>query len=407
MNKMSNTKKGIMFLAIFFSILSMACATQTINPNTDIDPTREPSNYEVSDSAQITYCVVGSDPAYYGVYVFTKDTYSHYDYTMYWLEAENGYDYFNEPTPTDRDYLVFKGDMPQNAWESIKTTLENKRFDSLPENLSEEDIFDGAVLEIEVLDGDKRAFSGGYCAGDGLGSDHRRFKIVHDTIYEAISLCEEDQSNNVLTQMVSFYVSSDGSVYLRHNSDSMETYIVDGNRWIKVDIAIGGYEPKIEKFDVDGDGEDEYLIAECEGTGTGCSLYGLVIVDDDGKKVTRFSSSDLVTKIDESISYSYDKFRNEVTVFEVLPPFSNRYEGATVKIRQNDNLESIVYSDIVDVSFKDGKVYMTAHVGYVYSGTSCPDYENSISITAQFHINEDCEIEYVFWIINPEEEQEK
>ena len=404
---MINMKKKIIIAAILFSLLAGACATQTINPNTDIDPTREPSNYEVSDSAQITYCVVGSDPAYYDVYVFTKDTYSHYDYSRYWMGAEHGYDYFNEPVPTDRDYLVFKSDMPEDAWKDITSILEKKGFDSLPEDLSEKGITDGATIEIEVIDGDKRAFSGGYEAGYGSGYDHERFKIIRDTIYEAISLCESDKYSNIMLQNINYYSSSDDSVILRQNIESLESYIIDEDRWIKVDIAIGGYEPKIEKFDVDGDGEDEYLIAECEGTGTGCSLYGLVIVDDDGKKVTRFSSSDLVTKIDESISYSYDKFRNEVTVFEVLPPFSNRYEGATVKIRQNDNLESIVYSDIVDVSFKDGKVYMTAHVGYVYSGTSCPDYENSISITAQFHINEDCEIEYVFWIINPEEEQEK
>nr|MCR5310452.1 hypothetical protein [Lachnospiraceae bacterium] len=71
--------------------------------------------------------------------------------------------------------------------------------------------------------------------------------------------------------------SSDNSVCLKitrdqYDADKNVAVIIDGDKEIPVDIATGIYGAYIDKYDCDGDGVDEYLIAECEGTGSGCSL---------------------------------------------------------------------------------------------------------------------------------------
>ena len=70
----------------------------------------------------------------------------------------------------------------------------------------------------------------------------------------------------------------------------------------------------IEKFDADGDGEDEYLIAECEGTGTGIAQYGLCIVEktDEGYELTRYESDYFSSILEKDIGFFTYPDTNEV-----------------------------------------------------------------------------------------------
>ena len=61
--------------------------------------------------------------------------------------------------------------------------------------------------------------------------------------------------------------SSDQAVCLRQDYLHLTSVIIDGDEEIPVDIEFGVYAPIIEKFDTNGDGKEEYLIAECEGAG--------------------------------------------------------------------------------------------------------------------------------------------
>ena len=410
-------RKGIFLAAVLLILLSLACVTQNTTTNVGGGSKGTIAKNNVSDSAKMTYCVIGFFPASYNVYIFTQNTYSHYDYTDYWLQVETGYDYFTDPAPTERSYLVFEGDMPGDVWENLKTSLQDQKFESLPKDLDVEGIYDGTIYEIEVLDDEKRDFSGGYMAGYGSGINQKRFNELRLAFGQAASLCEVEPEVEAEPQEekpeknVKDYYSSDGSVFIRRDFDEMKSYIIDGDRWIAVNASMEGYDPIIDKFDVDGDGIEEYLIADCEGTGTGCSLYGLIIVKAGkiGDKVvqTKYPSRTLAKMLEEAIDYRYDEKTHEITVFEKLPADTDRYEGYTTKLRQDADLKSIVFTDIINLSFKDGKVYLIAPVGCIYSDTSYPDYDNSIIIKGELYIkteDENTKIEDIQLTIGPDEE---
>lgn len=188
------------------------------------------------------------------------------------------------------------------------------------------------------------------------------------------------------------YYSEDGSVYIRQDYRTMKSVICDGDLVIPVDISMGTYGPKIAKFDADGDGKDEYLIAECEGTGTGVSRYGLCIVDDKGSgyQMTRYDSDYFARLLEDNIGYDYDSARGEFLVYEILPPTFNRWDGERVKpFPRHDELEKIVWSDIIGFEFRDGKVYLTAPTGYVYKDSPVPDYERAVTVSVDLAIDED------------------
>ena len=188
------------------------------------------------------------------------------------------------------------------------------------------------------------------------------------------------------------YYSEDGSVYVRQDYRTMKSVICDGDLVIPVDISMGTYGPKIAKFDADGDGKDEYLIAECEGTGTGVSRYGLCIVDDKGLgyQMTRYDSDYFARLLEDNIGYDYDSARGEFLVYEILPPMLNRWDGERVKpFPRHDELEKIVWSDIIGFEFRDGKVYLTAPTGYVYKDSPVPDYERAVIVSVDLAIDED------------------
>lgn len=191
------------------------------------------------------------------------------------------------------------------------------------------------------------------------------------------------------------YYSSDGSVYLRQDYTTMKSVIYDGDIEIPVDISMGAYGPTIEKFDADGDGTDEYLIAECEGTGTGMCQYGLCIVEYDGGnyKLTKYDSQYFADYLDDNIGYSWDNMRQEFNVFQIMPPTANAWFGIHVKpFEKHDDLEKIVWSDIINIEFEGGKIYLSAPTGYVYKYSPVPDYENAVRVTIEIFVQEDSNI---------------
>lgn len=311
-------KNFIIVITAIFTLFSFACADNNpaVAPNPSDNPQAELSSYDVADSEKVTYCVIGFDPAYYNVYIFTEESFSHYDYTHYWVGSKDGLDYFNGTAPVGEEYLVDEGPMSEEVWIDIKKALTDGKFKKLPEDLHVDDIFDGTIFEIEVLDDSERYFSGGYMAGYGNGIQQKRFNDIRIAFDEAVSECEEylknppkpeventDESESteadVETENESYtpsynvfadipdhegiydYYSSDGSVFIRQDLNTHKSYINDNGNWIEFndiyELATGAYGPRIEKFDYDGDGEEDYLIAECEGSGTGFSVYGLVI----------------------------------------------------------------------------------------------------------------------------------
>lgn len=188
------------------------------------------------------------------------------------------------------------------------------------------------------------------------------------------------------------YYNSDKSVYILQDYSDMSSKIVDGDTEIPVEIAMGMYGPSIEKLDIDGDGEDEYIIAECEGTGTGISQYGLCIVEKDGNdyKLTRYDSQYFADYLDEHIGYYYDISSGKFYVYEILPAYVSRWDGITIEnFDRHDELQDIVWSDIIDIEFKDGKIYLSAPTGYVYEDSPVPDYENAVRVSTEIKINED------------------
>ena len=206
----------------------------------------------------------------------------------------------------------------------------------------------------------------------------------------------ENGEDNTDEQSGDIFLSEDGSVYILQDYDKMESYIVDGDEEIPVDIAMGVYGPSIAKTDADGDGEDEYLIAECEGTGTGVSLYGLCIVEKDGDdyKITKYECDYFTAVIEERVSYSYDKDSKQVT-FTAANGNGNTDYSVTLDAEdyKETDVESVVWSDVVRIEFKDGVPYLTAPSGYVCTDIPMPDYEQSVVVSAPISIDTDSNIE--------------
>lgn len=417
-------KKILICIITIITFFAFACA----NPDPDTKPgpmqnfQAQLAGFDVSDSTELTYCVKGFFPAEYDVYVFSQGAFYHYDYTEYWLASDDGFDYFNDTIPTDSKYLIAQGSVPEETWNALKKALKDNKINNLSDDMDVNGIDDGGIYEIEVIDGTKRFFAGGYMAGQGKGDKHKRFYNIQLAFSEAIKECEEvleiaktndnsgEDSNNYVfvdnpeDENIYDYYSSDGSVFIRQDLNTQSSYINDNGRWIQIDIATGAYGPRIEKFDIDGDGVEEYVIAECEGTGTGFSVYGLIIYEDDGNKATsyKYDYSYFVNMIDESIDYNYNENTHELEVHEKLPLNYDRYEGCSVTLDSNLTFEKIVYSDIINISFENDKIYMSAPVGCVYSEYMAPDYDNAIIVKAELIFDEDMKF-YPIWYITANE----
>lgn len=191
------------------------------------------------------------------------------------------------------------------------------------------------------------------------------------------------------------YYSEDSSVYIEQDNATGKSMIVDGVKVYPEDIAMGAYGPRVAKFDADGDGVDEYLIAECEGTGTGVSQYGLCIVETDGNssKLTRYDSQYFADYLDKNIGYQWDDEKQEFNVFTNTSGNSNAGSGIHVKpFERHSELEEIVWSDIISIEFEDGHVYLSAPTGYVYKDSPAPDYENAVRVRIEILVQEDSSI---------------
>ena len=219
------------------------------------------------------------------------------------------------------------------------------------------------------------------------------FLEVYNTQNETM---ESDEINSPFGDIyLARYYNSDKSVYILQDYSDMTSKIVDGDTEIPVEIAMGMYGPRIEKWDVDGDGEDEYIIAECEGTGTGISLYGLCIVDKVGEeyKLTRYESQYFSDYLDEHIGYNWDVARSEFNVYQIRPATSGAWLGIHVKpFERHDELQEIVWSDIIDIELEDGKIYLSAPTGYVYEDSPVPNYEDAVRVRIEIIVNEDLSI---------------
>ncbi len=205
----------------------------------------------------------------------------------------------------------------------------------------------------------------------------------------------DDLPNNSADGYTYDYYSEDSSVYIEQDNATEKSMIVDGVKVYPVDIAMGGYGPRVAKFDADGDGVDEYLIAECEGTGTGVSQYGLCIVETDGNscKLTRYDSQYFADYLNKNIGYQWDDEKQEFNVFTNTSGNSNAGSGIHVKpFERHGELEEIVWSDIISIEFEDGHVYLSAPTGYVYKDSPVPDYENAVRVRIEILVQEDSSI---------------
>ncbi len=139
---------------------------------------------------RVTFNVITGAPASYQVYVLEKDKYVHYNYTSYWLE-QNHFDYFNEPVPKDKKYLVKEKPMNADVWAEMEEAFLDGSFSKLPEDMHMDGLMDGATYYIEVVTGSGSHLSGGYGAGSGNGKKHNSFTEFRMTISSACKKCEE------------------------------------------------------------------------------------------------------------------------------------------------------------------------------------------------------------------------
>ena len=71
---------------------------------------------------------------------------------------------------------------------------------------------------------------------------------------------------------------------------------------------------------------------------------------------------------------------------------------------KDKEFENITYSDIIDIYFEDGKIYMSAPIGCNYKDIPYPDYDNTIRVTAELHINDDLSLTPIWYITHDSQE---
>lgn len=241
---------------------------------------------------------------------------------------------------------------------------------------------------------------GGYMPQNSYFNESYKL-IIENLPTDEINRIRKDQINILKYQdeypdydenLVFTYYSEDESVYIRQDYNTDKSYIVDGDLEIPVDISMGGYAPLISKVDVDGDGQDEYVISECEGTGTGYSVYGLCIVEENRGRyeLTRYDGDFFAEVLEEVIEYTYDAGKHEVT-------FSVKYSDAppyVVPLERKENLEKVVWSDIIRIRLVDGMPYLSAPSGYVFEDVPVPDYEQAVEVSAPIIITRFGDIDF-------------
>ncbi|MCR5279962.1 MAG: hypothetical protein K6E19_11030 [Lachnospiraceae bacterium] len=209
---------------------------------------------------------------------------------------------------------------------------------------------------------------------------------------------ESNVSNETITDI---YYSSDNSVSLKINyendADDNTAFIVDGDTEIPVDLIIGRYAFAIEKKDIDGDGEGEYLIAENEGGGSSCNMNGLVIVDVEGGEtnLTRYDSAYFSEILSNRITTKYDnKEFNEIDIY--IDGERDQYVRSVYPLPVNEEdgeFASFCWTDIVYIQLIDGEVWLSAPAGFTHTNNRIPHYEEVFNVTAPITVNPDKTIE--------------
>ncbi len=191
--------------------------------------------------------------------------------------------------------------------------------------------------------------------------------------------------------LVFTWTSDDPSLSVVQDYNTNTSHIVDGDEEIPVDIAMGIYGARVMKCDIDGDGEDEYLISESEGTGTGYSVRGLCIVEktDDGYKQTVYDGEYFMQVIEDRVIFAYDAESRDLTISAENDKETYVYIET---LEGEDEVDDIIWRDQIGVYFEDGKVYMSSSVGFFFKGHGWPEYEQSVELYAPITVDTDSQI---------------
>ena len=186
------------------------------------------------------------------------------------------------------------------------------------------------------------------------------------------------------------YYSENEDVAIRLNYTDMTATIIDGNDKMPVEISMAPYGPYIEKCDVNDDGKDDYLIAECEGNGTGFCVYGLCILKKNGIDYDfyRYDGRFFSEILEERISHTFDNDTKEVT-FTIENEKPLTYKKV---IDTQEELENVIWSDIIKIKMIDKTPYLSAPSGYIYKDIPMPDYEQAMEIIVPIKINSDLSV---------------
>ncbi|MBO4845060.1 MAG: hypothetical protein J5525_02005 [Lachnospiraceae bacterium] len=186
------------------------------------------------------------------------------------------------------------------------------------------------------------------------------------------------------------YYSQDEDVALRLNYTDMTATIIDGNDRFPVEISMAPYGPYIEKCDVNDDNKDDYMIAECEGNGTGFCVYGLCILKKNNNDYDFFRyDGEYFSKIlEERISHSFDNGSKEIT-FRIDNEKPLEYKKV---MDTNEEVDNVIWSDIIRIRMIDKKPYLSAPSGFIYKEIPMPDYDQSVEVIAPIEINKDLSV---------------
>ncbi len=199
-----------------------------------------------------------------------------------------------------------------------------------------------------------------------------------DIIAIAEALCPESTSFADNTANVNYTYSEDQTICIKQDLDTNMAVIIDGDETIPVEITwCGQYDPEIAKTDVDGDGEEEYVLSVCEGSGSGFHIRSLVIVDQvNGEyRKTTYSPEYFQEILQERVSFQYDPELFTVT-FTVNNPGESFDQSIVLERAKTDGTElaDVVWSDITVIRIIDGMPYVTAPAGCVFSDSVVPDF---------------------------------
>ena len=160
----------------------------------------------------------------------------------------------------------------------------------------------------------------------------------------------------------------------------MTSVILDSDLEIPVILSMGVGESFIEKMDLNKDGVEEYVIAECEKASGDTLYYGLCVVREiNGHySLTRYDSNYFLEYFRENTRFNYEEDTGKFWMIEVVPAFQSRCTTGSFKTNRKESPVAIEYTGGLYVDFEDDDVVISAPVGLVYSDNPVPDYSDGI-----------------------------